>query len=134
MTKQSPQDTERKAGKPIPPALKVERIEGQSDGETYARVEVYPMARHGTISHAFAAPTFAGADTSAADLALVLKREGVKVAAGDLAIVSQMLLSQAVSLDTIFTEMARRAAINIGQYPDATERYLRIALKAQANS
>lgn len=45
-----------------------------------------------------------------------------------------MLLSQVVSLDTIFTDMARRAALNNGQYPDATERYLRLAFKAQSNS
>ncbi len=34
----------------------------------------------------------------------------------------------------MFTELARRAALNMGQNMDATERYARLAFKAQANS
>ena len=33
----------------------------------------------------------------------------------------------------MFAELARRAANNMGEYMDATERYGRLALKAQAN-
>ena len=43
-------------------------------------------------------------------------------------------MAQALTLDSIFTNMANRAAINASQYPQASERYLRMALKAQANS
>ena len=43
-----------------------------------------------------------------------------------------MLTSQAVALNIIFAELARRAAMNMGEYIEATERYLRLALKAQA--
>ena len=41
------------------------------------------------------------------------------------------LTAQAATLDAIFNEMARRAALNMGEYLDATERYMRLALKAQ---
>jgi hypothetical protein len=33
----------------------------------------------------------------------------------------------------MFTELAPRAAVNMGQYLDASERYMRLALKAQGN-
>jgi hypothetical protein len=40
--------------------------------------------------------------------------------------------AQAVALDAIFNEMARRAALNMGEYINATEVYLRLGPKAQA--
>jgi hypothetical protein len=42
------------------------------------------------------------------------------------------LTSQAASLDTIFNELARRSCINMGEHLSATESYMRLALKAQA--
>jgi hypothetical protein len=43
-----------------------------------------------------------------------------------------MLMAQAAALNAIFTELARRAAVNMGEYLQATETYLRLALKSQA--
>lgn len=56
-----------------------------------------------------------------------------KAATGDLAIVSEILAAQAVTLDSMFAEYARRSALNMGEYVDAAERYGRLALKAQGN-
>ncbi len=42
------------------------------------------------------------------------------------------LVAQAATLDTIFTTLARRAAANMDTHLQATESYLRLALKAQA--
>lgn len=55
-----------------------------------------------------------------------------KVKAGDLSELEATLTAQAVSLDAIFNELARRAASNMGAHLHATEVYLRMALKAQA--
>lgn len=52
--------------------------------------------------------------------------------AGDLKHQRAMLAAQADALNSIFTEMARRAALNMGEYLGATETYLRLGLKAQA--
>lgn len=68
------------------------------------------------------------------DFALDLKARGEAIAAGDLTLASQLLVSQAITLDAIFTDLARRAGINAHEYLDATERYMRLALKAQAGS
>jgi len=57
-----------------------------------------------------------------------------KVAAvqdGNLSGTEATLTAQAVALDVIFNELARRAAINMGEHLDATETYMRLALKAQ---
>ncbi len=53
---------------------------------------------------------------------------------GGLSLASLMLAAQAVTLYTIFTEITRRMAINMGDYLGATETYARIAMKAQAQS
>lgn len=50
---------------------------------------------------------------------------------GDLSGPEAILTAQAVALDVIFTEMARRAALNMGEHLQATETYMRLALKAQ---
>ena len=54
------------------------------------------------------------------------------VQAGNLSGLEATLTAQAVALNAIFNEMARRAALNMGEYIDATEVYLRLGLKAQA--
>jgi hypothetical protein len=43
-----------------------------------------------------------------------------------------MLLSQAHALDVIFNSLAQRAGANIGKHAELSERYLRMALKAQS--
>jgi hypothetical protein len=42
------------------------------------------------------------------------------------------LTAQATSLDAIFNELARRSCMNMGEHLSATETYMRLALKAQA--
>lgn len=54
------------------------------------------------------------------------------VQAGDLDRTEAMLIAQAHSLDAIFNELAQRAAANMGEYMNATDLYLRLALKAQS--
>ena len=47
---------------------------------------------------------------------------------------TRILASQAISLDAMFTELARRSSVNMAEYPQAMERYMRLALKAQSAS
>ena len=48
---------------------------------------------------------------------------------GDLGPAERMLMGQAEALQAIFTSLAKRAAQNMGQYVDAADKYLRLALK-----
>lgn len=43
-----------------------------------------------------------------------------------------LLTSQAIALNSVFLEMSRRAALNLGEHLGAMETYMRLALKAQA--
>ena len=43
-----------------------------------------------------------------------------------------LLTSQAIALNSVFLEMSRRAALNMGEHLGAMETYMRLALKAQA--
>lgn len=63
-----------------------------------------------------------------------LKRKTAKVKAGDISELEAMLVAQATSLNSIFTEMARRAAMNMGEYISAADTYMRLALKAQSQA
>lgn len=64
------------------------------------------------------------------DTAMALIDDAKKMKAGDLGTLERLLYAQAISLDTIFTSLARRAAVqdHLSQY----QAHLTLALKAQA--
>ena len=66
------------------------------------------------------------------EMVAVMTSQAVKVKSGDLSAVETTLTAQATALNTIFAELSRRAALNMGEYLPAMETYLRLALKAQA--
>jgi hypothetical protein len=51
---------------------------------------------------------------------------------GNLDVIDKTLVSQASTLDSIFNALACRAALNMREYPEAVDRYMRLALKAQS--
>ena len=67
-----------------------------------------------------------------AELVVGLSKQSDSVKAGDMTSVEAMLYEQSVVLQTIFTSLARRAALNSGEYLDAADKYMRLALKAQS--
>ena len=54
-----------------------------------------------------------------------------RVKANDMSDVEATLVCQATALNSMFCELSRRAAANMGEYIEASERYMRMALKAQ---
>ena len=66
------------------------------------------------------------------ELAKDLQTKADLVKDGDMKPVEAMLYGQAMALQTIFTNLARRSAMNAGEYIDAADKYMRLALKAQA--
>jgi len=73
-----------------------------------------------------------GVEVDLTESFFVMREKAAKVNSGDISELEATLAAQAVSLDTIFNELARRAAMNMGQQLHATESYMRLALKAQA--
>ena len=104
--------------------------------QVLARCAVLPEMRHAGVGRQFSNPPLGIEDgeTEWKDTLDAYMEEGGAATAGKLNTVSRTLMAQALTLDSIFTNMANRAAINASQYPEACERYLRMALKAQANS
>lgn len=114
--------------------LQASPLDGEEREATLARLALAPGPRHATIGNCYAASLFSEnhplditASTGVIGDAMAKARNGNKSLASDI------LAAQAVALDTMFTELARRSAANMGQYLDASERYMRLALKAQAN-
>lgn len=70
-------------------------------------------------------------NVSLTDCAESLKAKAKAVQDGDLKALETMLASQAVALDTLFSSLAMRAKLNMGEYMHAAEKYMRLALKAQ---
>lgn len=61
-----------------------------------------------------------------------LKDHAGTIKGGDMTRVEAMLGGQAAALNTMFAELARRGALNMGQHFEPMEIYLKLALKAQS--
>lgn len=84
-----------------------------------------------------AAETYRETGTNDGCAELTMMDDAEEIAEGDLSSVEARLVSQAVTLDTIFTTLAVRAHTAMSYSSEGlegAERYLRLALKAQAQS
>lgn len=94
-----------------------------------AKLPVIPVVHSASVIEAFSVtgkPDFF-------NLATELRKAGDAVTTGDMGDCERMLSAQAHALDTIFANMARRAAGNMGEgYLQASDTYMRLALRAQA--
>lgn len=131
--------TKRKATSTAPGGghtLVVQAHPGEKKEQSMSRAMVAPYLRHGVIAHAVTKKMFGTLPTGQPqfdDYSTAIKAQAEAAVKGDLTAASEMLASQAVSLDMLFAELARRATTNMGDFPQATERYARLAFKAQSN-
>ncbi|WP_281019565.1 hypothetical protein [Minwuia sp. IMCC3077] len=100
---------------------------GESETNAVARSALRPTIRAGVSILEYSK---AYGDIELGALIEALSDQTEKVTSGDLGRGEAMLAAQAHTLDAIFNELARRA-IN-AEYMDNLDRYLRLALKAQA--
>lgn len=61
-----------------------------------------------------------------------LSKQAYKVNNGDLSRLEAMLVSQAHTLDALFAELVGRSRMNMGEYFNASDKYMRLALKSQS--
>ena len=87
------------------------------------------------LSNAYVAIKFAktqfGKDLDLVAAVDVLSEVTKRVKSNDMSDVEASLVCQATTLNSMFCELSRRAANNMGEYIEASERYMRMALKAQ---
>lgn len=110
--------------------LRVADSTSKSPERRMADTAIHPAVSAAATVLKFAKGTFGELEVSATAEALIKNVQAVKD--GNLSGPEAMLVSQAHSLNAIFTELARRSALNMGEYIDASEKYMRLALKAQA--
>ncbi|WP_374420938.1 hypothetical protein [Novosphingobium arvoryzae] len=113
--------------------LEVEKRTDEKIGRTLARITLDPQTRNANLAMSFGSQMFGDQlKPDIAESSAVLAEEIQRAMKGDLSLASRIFTSQAISLDALFTDMARRSGNNMAQYPGAADRYLRLALKAQA--
>lgn len=125
-----------RASKPPPPSKERVVDIDVSSGKTRDRL-IADLAIDGMLGNALTLVKFSPGTLGALslnDCALSLVESAKLIQGGDLSAAETMLLAQAVALNGIFGELARRAALNMGEHLTATETYLKLALKAQSQS
>ena len=117
-------------------ALKVTAKHGTSAPLATASAILAAPFRHAVTATQIHKAQFGGMEGAPGygDYSDAIASVGEQASKGDLAFASELLAAQALSLDSIFTEMARRMALNMVEYLGAADTYARIALKAQAQS
>jgi hypothetical protein len=111
-------------------------LAGEAEHQAMARTVIEPFMRHGVLNHAVADKMLGKlpGNPNVGDYAQAIQKQAAGAITGELGTLTQVLMAQALSLDTMFTEFARRATINMGEYPQASERFARLAFKAQSSS
>lgn len=115
------------------PALIIEQYPDESQASAEARAVLRP-SKQGAIT-CFGLSFLRGTPDTHLDVNALndeLQKQSKAVSKGDLSRLEDMLTVQAHTLDALFNDMVRRAALNRGEYPEAFDRYMRLALKAQS--
>lgn len=113
-------------------SLPVEVGEGETLAQKSARLAVDGVAGNAFLALAFGVPSGMLGPDELGELHKELKQTVERTKAGGTDQADSLLTAQAVSLNQIFIELARRSALNMGEYPRAAETYMRLALKAQS--
>ena len=110
--------------------IQIERVEGEKESVTMARSFVDPSVQAGVTVESFIGQNSNGLELNS--LIQVLKDQVGEVERGDMSCLESMLSTQALTLNAIFYSLALKASQ--AQYMDHLEAYLKLALKAQAQS
>ena len=106
---------------------------GEARAETFAKLAADGVLPLTLTAQMFGRP-LAGGECDVTAMHGRLMETAKDAEAGNMGRLERMLSAQAQTLNIMFTELARRAALNMGEHMQATEVYLRMAFKAQAQS
>jgi hypothetical protein len=104
--------------------------EGKSDDRILSEIGMSAVMGNAATTRSYLAGSFGELDIN--EVSAVMRDKAEQVQRGDMSEVEATLTAQAATLDAMFNELARRAALNMGTHLPATETYLRHAFKAQA--
>jgi hypothetical protein len=125
-TKKKPEDTKSIEKK----TLQISQEKDKTQDRQFAEISLSPSTLNTLTAVTFAKGVMG--EISITDAVAVMKDNINKVNINDIKELEGTLTAQAIALNSIFNELARRAALNMGTHMQATESYMRLALKAQA--
>ena len=116
-------------------AVMIDAHQGETEAQTMGRALIEPYFRHGVVAHAVLGKMLGTVPGNAQlhDFGRAMQVKAKATGEGNMALPSEILTTQALTLDALFTEFARRATNNMGDYVQSAERYGRLAFKAQSN-
>ena len=120
------------AAQPDADTLQLALQPGKTERQAMTEGAMNPAINSAPLLVAFLGKTWKGIGTTEAMQTLTAKAEAVH--GGDLREAETALISQATVLQALFLELTRRAGLNMGEHLDATETYMKLALKAQNQS
>ena len=123
----------KKATKPDPTALslKATNVEETNIAVNLARnVATNPNVHAGSAMQPWLKHVYA--DVALNALIAKLRTQNDAMKGGDMGDIEAMLFNQALTLQTMFTALSRRAANNVGEYTNTVDLYMKLAFKAQA--
>ncbi len=103
---------------------------GDDEARVIAETALHPTVQAATSLQQYGAGNFRELDLFG--LVGALSAQTKAATEGDLSRAEAMLVAQAHTLDAIFNNLAQQAALNIGEYMEACEKYLKLALRAQS--
>lgn len=110
--------------------LRIVEEPGVSQERRLADIAINPLAGGAALVESFGKGLYGKQDVTELYLALLDRAKAIRE--NKLGSVEDMLTAQAAALNAMFLELARRSSANMGEYIEATETYMRLALKAQA--
>lgn len=110
--------------------LGMAKAPGESMEAAKARTILRPTVQAAVTIREAAKPTFP--EPGLNELVAELSDHAKLAADGNLGRMQAMLVAQSHTLDQLFHRMTRHALANAGEYPETTERYMKLALRAQA--
>jgi hypothetical protein len=112
--------------------LELKAAPGDDIGAIVAQVTLQPTAQAALTVQSYSFMEDSSSHASLNALVAELSHQCGRASGGDLGRAETILMAQAHTLDAIFGNCARRAAVNLGEHLSAAELYLRLALKAQS--
>lgn len=113
-------------------SLEVAQEDGKTAGQHAAELAATGLASNAFATTVFAQPSGMLLGEHLGDVHRALKAAVERTKTGTTDQADELLTAQAVTLNQVFVEMLRRAALNMGDHLGATETYMRLALKAQS--
>lgn len=110
--------------------LQVTEKPGVTRERQLAEIALDPLFGSAALASTFSKGTFGATDLTATYEGLLERAKAIR--SNKLGSAEDMLTAQAAALNAMFLELARRSGANMGEYIQAAETYMRLALKAQA--